>query len=149
MTNNLLPQRKEKKMATRTTNLLMRSSLVYGMLLASTPLAASYLLGAAELFDNEPKVGITEVAMPGQSSLATDNSMTVRVVVRDGERTVAVDPAKVAAMFEATSDLNDWDGAAKLTPAVEVLATDANGKMTFAVTPGDGTAPSAFLRIRK
>ena len=62
---------------------------------------------------------------------------------------VAVDSAKVAAMFEATSDLRDWDGAAKLTPEVEVLGTDANVKMTFAVTPGDGTAQSAFMRIHR
>jgi len=75
--------------------------------------------------------------------------MIVTVVQTNCGTASTVDPAKVAAMFEATSDLRDWNGAAKLTPEVEVLGTDANGKMTFAVTPGDGTAQSAFLRIMK
>jgi len=123
--------------------------------------APAYLLGATELFDNEPTIEIVDVVMGrvesasasrqrlAGSSRSSDATMTVSVVVKDGGRAVTVDPAKVAAMFEATSDLRDWDGAAKLTPEVEVLGTDANGKMTFAVTPGDGTATSAFLRIRK
>ena len=51
-------------------------------------------------------------------------------------------------MFEATSDLGDWDGAAKLTPAVSVETGDG-ATMRFKVTPGDGTATRAFLRIRK
>ena len=55
---------------------------------------------------------------------------------------------KVKAMFEATSDLGDWDGAAKLTPAVSVETGDG-ATMRFKVTPGDGTATRAFLRIRK
>ena len=58
------------------------------------------------------------------------------------------DAEKVAAMFESTSDLGDWDGAAKLTPAVEELGT-VDGVMRFKVTPGDGSSPRAFLRIRK
>ena len=50
-------------------------------------------------------------------------------------------------MFEATSDLGDWNGAA-LTPVVSV--EDGEGAtMRFKVTPGDGTATRAFLRIRK
>ena len=56
---------------------------------------------------------------------------------------------KVAAMFGATGDLGDWTGSAKLTPKVTTADTDASGKMTFVVTPGDGTAKSAFLRIRQ
>ena len=75
--------------------------------------------------------------------------MTVTVTVKDGERAVAVDQEKVAAMFEATGDLGDWTGAAKLTPAVTTSGTDANGKMTFVVTPGDGAAAKAFLRIKR
>jgi hypothetical protein len=51
-------------------------------------------------------------------------------------------------MFEATSALCDWDGEVKLTPTVEVLEGDGN-TMRFKVKPGDGTAPSAFLRIRR
>ena len=52
-------------------------------------------------------------------------------------------------MFEATGDLGDWTGAAKLTPAATTSGTDASGKMTFVVTPGDGTASKAFLRIKR
>ena len=53
-----------------------------------------------------------------------------------------------AAMFEATSSLGDWEGDSKLKPTVEVLESDGN-TMRFKVKPGDGTAPSAFLRIRR
>ena len=54
---------------------------------------------------------------------------------------------KVAAMFEATSNIGDWDGAAKLTPIDEMLGV-SDVVMRFRVTPGT-SAPSAFLRIRK
>lgn len=80
---------------------------------------------------------------------ASARRIVVGVVAKAGGNIVAVDPEKVAARFEATSDLRDWNGAAKLTPDVKDRDTDANGKMTFAVTLGDGTAPSAFLRITK
>ena len=52
-------------------------------------------------------------------------------------------------MFEATGDLGDWNGAAKLTPMVTTSGTDASGKMTFVVTPGDGASSRAFLRIKR
>ena len=60
---------------------------------------------------------------------------------------VAVDQEKVAAMFEATGDLGDWTGAA-LAPQVRSLGKSGDS-MRFTVTPGDGSAPTAFLRIRK
>ena len=97
--------------------------------------------------EGDPEFEIVGVAV--ERIDASARRIVVGVVAKAGGNIVAVDPAKVAVMFEATSDLNDWNGAAKLTPEVEVLGTDANGKMTFAVTPGDGTAPSAFLRLRK
>lgn len=64
--------------------------------------------------------------------------------MNDGETAVAVDAAKVAAMFEATGDLDDWNDAAKLTPTVVPTGTDAGCKMTFTVVLGDGTAAKAF-----
>ena len=70
--------------------------------------------------------------------------MVVGVVAKDGEQIVQGDATKVA--FEATSDLRDWYGAAKLTPTVEVLQ-GVGTTMRFRVTLG--TAPSAFLRIRR
>ena len=109
--------------------------------------AAAYLLGAERLFENEPTVEIGELSI-GMGESAGTTAMTVAVAVKDGERAVAVSAAKVAAMFEATGDLGDWTGVAKLTPTVKTSGTDASGKMTFVVTPGDGTAAKAFLRIR-
>lgn len=78
--------------------------------------------------------------------------MIVGVVAKAGETPVRGDAENVATMFEATSDLGDWVGPAKLTPTVEVLeagATSASLTMRFRVLLGDGTATSAFLRIRR
>ena len=110
--------------------------------------AAAYLLGAERLFEYEPTVEIGELSI-GEGENAGTTAMAVVVTVKDGEMVVAVDAEKVAAMFEATSDLGDWTGAAKLMPTVTTTGIDANGKMTFVVTPGDGTASKAFLRIRR
>ena len=110
--------------------------------------AAAYLLGSERLFENEPTIEIGGLAIAEGESAGT-TAMTVAVTVKDGERAVAVTAAKVAAMFEATGDLGDWNGVAKLTPTVTTSGTDASGKMIFVVTPGDGTAAKAFLRIRK
>ena len=115
---------------------------------ANTNAAAAYLLGAERLFENEPTVEIGELTISDGESAGT-TAMTVAVIVKDGERVATVDAAKVAAMFEATGDLVDWNGAARLTPTVTITGTDASGKMTFVVTPGDGTAARAFLRIRR
>ena len=115
---------------------------------ANAHAAAAYLLGAERLFENEPTVEIGELAIADGESAGT-TAMTVAVTVKDGESAVAVSAANVAAMFEATGDLGDWTGAAKLTPTVTPTGTDASGKMTFVVTPGDGTASKAFLRIKR
>ncbi len=112
---------------------------------ASPYAAAAYILGAERLFANEPKVELNELAIGGGDVV----NMSVSLTVKDGDNAVIVDAAKVALMFEATSDLGDWSGAARLTPTVTVSDADASGKMTFVVTPGDGTANSAFLRIRR
>ena len=69
--------------------------------------------------------------------------------MKDGEKAVKCATEKVKEMFEATSDLSDWNGTAKLIPTVTVSSADTNGKMSFVVIPGDGTANRAFLRIRK
>ncbi len=114
---------------------------------ANAHAAAAYLLGAERLFENEPTVEIGELAIVDGESAGT-MAMTVAVTVKDGESAVTVSAAKVAAMFEATGDLGDWNGAVKLTPTVTTSGTEASGKMTFVVTPGDGTAAKAFLRIR-
>ena len=115
---------------------------------ANAHAAAAYLLGAERLFENEPTVEIGELAIVDGESAGT-TAMTVAVTVKDGESAVAVSVANVAAMFEATSDLGDWDGAAKLTPTVTVSGTDSNGKMTFNILPGVGLGTRAFLRIKR
>jgi hypothetical protein len=110
--------------------------------------AAAYLLGADRLLENEPTVEIGELAIAEGESAGT-TAMTVAVTVKDGENAVKCAAEKVKEMFEATGDLGDWTGAAKLAPTVKTYSTDASGKMTFVVTPGDGTANRAFLRIKR
>ena len=121
---------------------------------ANTNAAAAYLLGAERLFENAPKVEIEEVVVgnggetSGGPGAAGPTEVTVCVTVKDGEVPVSCAAEKVAALFEATSDLGDWTGAAKLTPTVKVESGEG-ATMRFTVTPSDGTAPRAFLRIRK
>ena len=119
---------------------------------ANTNAAAAYLLGAERLFENAPKVEFGEVSVAddeGGGALGiTRPTMTVMVTVKDGDEAVKCAAEKVKGMFEATSDLGDWNGAAKMLPSVTV--EDSEGAtMRFKVTPGDGTAMRAFLRIRK
>ena len=110
---------------------------------------AAYLLGAERLFENAPKIEFGEVVVGGSDDVGVvATHVTVCVVVKDGEEAVKCAAEKVKGMFEATSDLGDWNGAAKLTPAVSVEAGEG-ATMRFKVTPGDGTAMRAFLRIRK
>ena len=111
------------------------------------------MLGADALFVSEPEIRIASLALAdaqgtGNGEQGTACAMTVTVEVKDGEDVVKVAADKIRDMFEATSDLGDWTGAAKLTPRVDVIGTEANGTMTFTVRPGDGATGSAFLRIR-
>jgi len=120
---------------------------------ANTNAAAAYLLGAERLFENAPTVAIEEVSLGDSDEMgggvgANGSTMTLAVTVKDGEVPVSCVAAKVKALFEATSDLGDWTGAAKLTPTVNVEAGEG-ATMRFTVTPGDGTQPRAFLRIHK
>jgi uncharacterized repeat protein (TIGR02543 family) len=111
--------------------------------------ADSYLLGAESLLENEPTVEFSDVDVGGDSGDESEKgAITLSVTVKDGDDAVKVAEAKVAEMFEATSDIGDWDGEAKLTPEVDVLEGNGN-TMRFKVKPGDGTATRAFLRIRK
>jgi hypothetical protein len=115
--------------------------------------AVSWQLGADALFENEPEIRIASLALAnaqgtGNGEQGTACAMTVTVEVKDGEDVVKVAEEKVAAMFEATSDLCDWTGAAKLSPTVSGATRNADNTMTFTVIPGDGTTKSAFLRIK-
>ena len=127
------------------------NNLYQSDVVANTNAAAAFLLGAERLFENAPKVEFGEVGVAdGESSALgiTRPTMTVSVTVKDGEEAVKCAAEKVKEMFEATSDLGDWGGEAKLTPAVSVEAGEG-ATMRFKVTPGDGAATRAFLRIRK
>ena len=112
---------------------------------ASTNAAVSYMLGAERLFVNAPEIEF------GECEVATaTGEVTVSITVKDGEDAVAVASEKVKEMFEATSDLGDWNSAGKkLTPTVTDLTQGQANHLNFKVRPGDGTSPRAFLRIRK
>lgn len=115
---------------------------------ASLNAAVSWLLGAEALFENEPEITIAGMEMreTGRSEIAP--YLAVTVIVRDGDDAAIVSAEKVATMFEATSDLRDWDGAAKLEPIVAESSRDPGGTLHFTVVPGNGSASSAFLRIK-
>ena len=104
---------------------------------ASPYAAAAYLLGADALFASEPKIEIDDAAV-GLGS----GTLTVHVAVKDGAREVSVDTAKVASMIEATSDLGDWAGGARIVPTVQVV-----GEGQFTVAP-TGNPPCFFMRVR-
>jgi len=120
--------------------------------------AAAYLLGAERLFENAPKIEFEEVAVgdgeivdagASTSGHQVGSVVTVTVIVKDGEEAVKCAAEKVKSLFKATSDLGDWNGAAKLEPEVSIEATGDPTTMRFKVTPGDGTSPRAFLQIRR
>ena len=116
--------------------------------------AEAYLLGAERLFENAPKVEFEEVVVENGTqgtggTEGTGTAISIAVTVRDGEEAVKCAAEKVKSLFKATSDLGDWDGAAKLEPEVSIEATDDPTTMRFKVIPGDGTESKAFLRIRK
>lgn len=125
---------------------------------ASANAAISYMLGAERLFANVPtvEIGAIEVAdvtagTDGASGTEASRMVAVSVVVKDDGMAVKCDAGKVAGMFVATSDLGDWDGAAKLYPKVEVAAGTGNAddlEMRFTVAL-DTIPAQAFLRIRK
>jgi len=112
---------------------------------ASTNATVSYLLGAERLFVNAPKIEFGECEVASNTG-----DVMVSITVKDGEDAVAVASDKVKEMFEATNDLGDWTSTGKkLTPTVTDLTQGRANSLNFKVRPGDGTSPSAFLRIRK
>ena len=115
---------------------------------------ASYVLGAKSIFENEPEIVLRDVAVAaGGGGGSGAMRVSVSVTVMDGERAVAVGAAKVAAMFEATSDLDDWNGVAKMPVNVHVVDEGGGNGVTvrlmrFQVTTPVG-ASRAFLRISR
>jgi hypothetical protein len=106
----------------------------------------SYALGAEGLFGNEPEIvlGGVSVASPGAKGEADGVALEVSVTVKDDGNAVSVDAAKVAALFEATSDPCDW------TATIRAVATPMGSEsltMKFKVQPPGEMAQKAFLRI--
>ena len=104
----------------------------------------SFAFGVEELFEHEPEVQISDVAV----GTGAPGAMSVAVTVKDGDSPKPVKSANVAQMFEATTDVADWTEGqieATVTDRTKDLATPVE----FTVTPGDGTSEKAFLRIRK
>ena len=110
----------------------------------------SYALGAKELFEGEPVVvlGMPSTEAEGEASAkrGTEGApWVVSVTVKDGEKVAEVDAAKVAALFECTSNLADWTGEAALTPTVTEKGVEGEA-LLFELTLGRGVE-RAFLRI--
>lgn len=95
----------------------------------------SYKFGVTDVFENEPEVTFTSMAVEDPSTA----TMKVTLVVMDGgvEKTVA--PASVAKLFEMSADLVTWTDAVTATP---------NGDGSYTVQPTDTTLQAAFIRIR-
>ena len=134
---------------------------------ANTNAAVAFLLGAERLFENAPTIEIDDFAVVTSAPLSSGGGLgtnptevTVSVMVRDGKDAVQCAAERVKEMFEATTDIGDWDGGRAgthdptghaLPVAVEIaepVAGDSGETMRFNVTPGDGTSPKAFLRVR-
>lgn len=106
----------------------------------------AYALGAVRLLANEPSINIISVEA-GNASEVGGASLVLSVSVKDGTDAVEVAAAKIAALFEATSDMGNWHGATKLAPKVEIDGEEGgDGIVRFRITPGGGDR--AFLRIK-
>jgi len=122
---------------------------------ANTNTAAAFLLGAERLFENRPTIKIVEVAV-GEKWSQGLGTMTMSVVVKDGDETVQCAAEKVKDMFEAVSDLSVWSEGRRVEDnvscqmplTVTIDESSSPSAMRFKMTPGDGTADKAFLRMK-
>ena len=94
----------------------------------------SYEFGVTELFENEPTVTFTSMAIENPA----DASMRVSLVVKDGADEKTVDPASVAKLFEMSANLVTWTADVTATP---------NGDGSYTVQPTDTTLQAAFIRL--
>ena len=97
----------------------------------------SYEFGAKELFENEPTVTFTSMAIEDPSTA----SMRVTISVMDGatDKTDLVDPESVAALFEMSTDFKTW---------TDDLTATANGDGSYTVQPNDPTLKMAVIRLK-
>lgn len=128
-------------------NWVMTQESPYPVAEASANTWVSYEMGSDKVFKNKPVIEISNIKI-SHSGSTEGASMTMDIVVRDGEDAQTVSSEKVAAMFEATSDLRDWEGTAKLEPNAEPVTVGRTSLVKVKVIPGDGSAPKAFLRLK-
>lgn len=112
----------------------------------STNAAVSYMLGAEDVFVNTPMIKFCDVEIVDNDA-AQCRAMSVNVVVRDGERAVAVAADRLKEMFEATGNVRDWDGPDKMIPVVTVEGIDGKN-IRFRVAVGGDSDDMAFVRLR-
>ena len=90
---------------------------------------------------------VAENHAAGRSEIAP--YLEVAITVKDGENPVAVASEKVRGMFEATSDLGDWDGPHRLVPGVTGITGGSGSTLRFRVPPDStGNSDRAFLRVK-
>ena len=94
----------------------------------------SYEFGVTDVFENEPAVTFTSMAVEDPSTA----TMKVTLVVMDGGAEKAVTPASVAKLFEMSADLVTWTADVTATP---------NGDGSYTVQPTDTTLQAAFIRL--
>ena len=112
--------------------------------------AVSWLLGAEMLFINDPKITIGETSvLCAENGEGGGVTFSLEVLVNDGNKIIKVASTKVAKMFEATSDLNDWYCEAKLSPVVIDLTDGSDTRLRFRVVPDNmGRSDRVFLRVK-
>ena len=109
---------------------------------------AAFALGSNRLFSHEPRITISDLSIKeGNTGTPTMRTVSVKVVVQDGDEAVGVDADKVVSMLEATTDLTDWVGSAKVVPVVSEVTQDEHGVTSCVITP-NGSPSAFFLRVK-
>lgn len=106
--------------------------------------AAAYLLGAQELFEDEPRIVISDCEAAAETS---GGGLAISASFLDGDAPHDVTAEKVTGLLEMTSDLRDWEGEAKLDFGVVCDSPGLDSAHSFRIIPSDPPANSVFLRI--
>ena len=95
----------------------------------------SYEFGVTDLFENDPVVSFTSMAIEDPATA----SMNVKLVVKDGTAEKDVDPDSVARLFEMSTNLVTWTDDVTATP---------NPDGSYTVKPNDPALSAAFIRLK-
>lgn len=104
--------------------------------------AASYLLGAKQLFGSQPCIKISDCSVAGTG---TESGFSVTMQFLDGEEPREVSADSVAELFEVSENLRDWEGYGNFS--VQPVSEGMKSSHTFTLTPSDSAA-KLFLRLR-